>query len=209
MGADKTHQFHFALAAIAPKGLAYPSDPDSVFQRVLKGYAGVLAEHHSYVNEAVKQGFPHLTCTRLEDWEAALSLPDCKTDMSSINERRAEVMRRLAGWVKELPIKNGSVASIEFIKNVARVLGFEVRPVVNHPFRVGVSRVGDALGIQNTPVHIFVLSVPQGDIWVNKPFRVGIHRVGRRLALGQHRTQLECVLSRLMPARYELNFYYE
>lgn len=202
----QVEQFHEGLAAIAPKGMAYPTDPDSVFQRVLKGYAGVLSAHHDYVNSAVEQGMPQLTCTRLEEWEAALGLPDCGVDIASKQVRVGAVIRHLSGWLGALATDNGSTSSVAFIKSVARTLGYEVEVIFNKPFRVGISRVGDRLGEKNPPLYINVVAAPVGYQWSNQPFRVGIHRVGRRL--GQRSSNLECVLKKILPARYELIFNY-
>lgn len=204
----QVEQFHEALAAIAPKGMAYPTDPDSVFQRVLKGYAGVLSAHHDYVHDAVKQGLPQLTCSRLEDWEDALGLPDCGTDIGSKQERVNAIIKRLSGWLGRIATENGSTSSVDFIKNVSRTLGYEVDVIFNKPFRVGMYRVGDRLGGINPPLYINVVSAPAGYQWSNQPFRVGMHRVGRRLALGPRTSNLECILKKILPARYELIFNY-
>ncbi len=179
-----SHTFQSSLNHLLPPGKAYPRYPEAVVQKIVQGMAAMFDKHHVFVNEVARQWFPQHTCTRLEEWEEALSLPDtCTLDAQTFAQRRQAVLTRLGAYAGSLVFENGSTASLLFLTNLVALAGYDVTLSLNHPFRVGCNRVGQRLGI-NAILHVSV----NGTV-ASSP-------------------GLECLLSRLAPARYQLNFVY-
>lgn len=196
-------EFNAALSRLLPPGWAYPRHADSVVQRVVFALAALLADFKEWADEAVRQGWPHHTCTRLEEWENALGLPDaCLGAEATVDARLAAVLAKLVSPSAGLSFSDSSTASIGYLESIAEAAGYEISISVTPPFRVG-DRVGQRLG-QNGTMYITVTTAGGREC---DDFRVGLHRVGRRLyACGN--PEVECLMDRVAPARYQLVFTY-
>ena len=196
-------QFHAALSRLLPPGWAFPRHADSVVQRVVFALAALLGDWKDWADEAVRQGWPHHTCTRLEEWEKALGLPDvCLGPEPTVDARLAAVLSKLVSPSAGLSYSDSSTASIGYLEAIAAAAGYDISITVNHPFRVG-DRVGQRLGKSGT-MYIVVTTATGREC---DYFRVGLHRVGRRLyACGN--PEIECLMDRIAPARYHLEFTY-
>lgn len=190
--------FAQALAALLPTGAAWPRDARSVLMCLVRGMAGVLAEHHQVVLQATREWLPQLTLTRLEEWEAAVGLPDpCLGPTLGVPERRAAVLARLRGFSGAYA--DSSPAAIGNLQAFCDNLGVDAVVSYHVPFRVGRERAGSRLGVND------------GVLWVrlageDARFRVGLNRVGERLVRRPPEAEaLACALEAVVPARYAIN----
>lgn len=195
-------KFWQALVHLLPPGFAFPRAPGSVVMRCLKAWAAVLREHHDWTEGAVRQWIPHRTCSRLEEWEEALGLPDpCFAGEQDDEQRRTNMLARLRGDV-DLAYDDSSAESPAALAAYLARYGYQVEIWYSTPFRVGRNRVGDRLGALNGVLNVKVLYLCQ-------PFRVGRNRVDQRLRIcSQDGTEIECLLARIAPARFQINVIY-
>ncbi|ARL92403.1 putative phage tail protein [Burkholderia pseudomallei] len=195
-------KFWQALVHLLPPGFAFPRAPGSVVMRWLKAWAAVLREHHEWADSQVRQWIPHRTCSRMEEWEEALSLPDsCFEGTQDEEQRRTNMLARLRGDLN-LAYEDSSAESPAAIEAYLARYGYQVEVWYSTPFRVGRNRVGDRLGSLSGVLNVKVLYLCQ-------PFRVGSNRVGQRLrACTKDGTEIECLLARIAPARFQINVIY-
>ncbi|MFJ2990379.1 phage tail protein [Collimonas sp. NPDC087041] len=196
------NKFVQALSHLLPTGWAFPRHPKSVVMRWLQAFAGVLEEHHDFTSRTIRQWMPHRTCSRIEEWEDALGLPDaCFGDNQDIEQRRINMLARFRGDT-DLLYDDSSADSIGAIKRYLQRYGYEIEAWYNMPFRVGRNRVGERLGALNGVLHIRVLHICS-------PFRVGKNLVGQRLVnCSKNSEEVECMLKRIVPARFAINVIY-
>lgn len=192
-------KFAQALSYLLPTGFAWPRDPNSVLMRVLRGLAASLAQLHRWSNLTVRHWQP-ATTTRLAEWEAACGLPDaCLGADQTETLRRTVLLARLRG--PQRAYFDSSPAALGAIELLCQDLGFIVKLDYFTPFRVGRNKVGDRLGKLDGLISVRI------DGLVRTPMRVGTARAGDRLATyNLDIAPLECLLQRLLPARFSLNF---
>ncbi|MGK8195250.1 tail protein [Burkholderia aenigmatica] len=190
-------RFWQALMHLLPPGFAFPRNRRSAVMAWLGAWAAVLREHHEFVDRAIRQWMPHRTCSRLEEWEEALGLPDsCVARELDEEERRTAMLARLRGDL-DLTFADSSADSIGAMTNYLAAAGYECEIWVNYPFRVGQNRVGDRLG-RNGILYVY----PVG---LCRKARVGKARVGDRLVACQPEVDdLYCLLKRIVPSRFEI-----
>lgn len=195
-------RFTQSLSGLLPQGYAWPREVGSAVMGWIHGVGQAFEEHHNIVHATVRQWIPHLTTTRLAEWEASCGLPDkCLGPNQTVDQRRATLLRLLRG--PELPLADSSAASPAVLEQMCAEIGYDVTVVYNVPFRVGRNRVGQPLGLLNGVLNVFVASNP-------RPFRVGVGRVGQRLVNRDVAgADLSCFLARIVPARYSVNIVYE
>ncbi len=190
-------QFVQALQHLLPQGYAWPRDRDSVLMRLLQGLAAALREVDGLTDQAMHDWLPNLTVHRLEEWEAAVGLPDaCLLPLDATARRRALVLSKLQGV--EGYYEDSSQASPWSLEALSASMGFPATVRYNTPFRVGRDRVGRRVGRLDGVMWI-VLHV--GDM----RFRVSRNRVGDRLlSRPPEASALACYLGHYAPARFEL-----
>jgi len=203
-GSDYAH----ALRALLPQGLAWPTDPDSVLQRVVDG----LAETFDLVDRRAadlleQETDPRLTIEMLLDWERAWGLPDeCLAEPLTFADRRKALMLRMTRF---------GAQSREFFIAMALEIGYTIRISENAPFMVGISQVGntrDEFEIprwQIGPGQIrFVWKIHVGRARLSW-FRMSSGELGvdPHLRIGRA-TDLECIMHRLKPAHTYIVFDY-
>lgn len=195
-------KFWQTLSHLLPPGWAFPRHPRSNVMRWLKSIADLLREHDEFVERTIRQWMPHRTCSRLEEWEEALGLPEkCFGDDQSEKLRHSNMLARLRGDL-DLAFDDSSADSPGAIRRYLARYGFDVEVWYNTPFRVGRNRVGDRLGNLSGVLHVRVL-------YICEPFRVGKNRVGDRLVNCTKSTaEIECLLARVVPARFSIHVIY-
>lgn len=191
-------RFEQALAHLLPQGAAWPRDPASVWMRLLFGVAATLDELDAWMQQTATEWLPHATQTRLPEWEAAVGLPDtCVDPLQTVEARRAALLARLRG--PQGAYADSSPAAPGALQAYANALGLAATVTVSRPFRVGRNRVGQRLGSNGRITFSLALA------GASEPFRVGTHRVGRRLVERPAQVaQLQCVLDRVVPARFAI-----
>lgn len=190
---DKIHQ---ALQQLLPQGFAWPRDESSTLQKLLAGMGALLAQTDAVIGTATTEWLPHLTATRLDEWEEALGLPDpcVRSIPQTLEERRSAVILRLRGlaglYDDSSPAAPGGIAA------VCADHGFEADVRYNIPFRCGRDRVGKRLGQLDGKLYI-LLHGPSA------PFRCG-DRIGTRLfKRPPGAVTLACYLASAVPARFK------
>lgn len=173
-----------ALAHLLPPGYAFPRAPESVWMCLLGGMADELQVLDEFAHQAVREWTPHLTHTRLAEWEEACGLPDrCFGTSQSEALRQAALLSRLRG--APLYYDDSSPGTTYAVEQVCLRAGATATAKVNQPFRCGRNRVGDRLG------------------------RVGVmHVVVQGVASQAERDQLlvtlGCWLEPVVPARFQI-----
>lgn len=195
---SSTDRYYQSLTYLVPTGFAWPRNPDSVLMRVLLGVASAFAEHHDWTRQSADEWLPHLTRTRLTEWEGATGLPDpCFGPLQSYGDRRARVVARLRGWVGDYG--DSSPASPGAIEVFIANMGYPGSARYNVPFRVGRDRVGRRMGVLDGRLHVLI---PVS----STSFRAGINRVSERLVKRPiSLAEMVCSLEHRIPARYQLN----
>lgn len=196
-------RFLQSLMQLLPPGWAFPRG-ESVLMRTLTAFAQLLADRHAWVQRLVQQWMPHRTCSRVEEWEDALGLPDpCFGPDQDAEQRRNNMLARLRGDLA-LPYDDSSADSPGAIVAYLAQYGYQARAWYNWPFRVGRNRAGDRLGALNGILHIEVMTNSDA-----RPFRVSQNRAGDRLR--QTITagiEIECLLRRIVPSRFAIHVIY-
>lgn len=195
-------KFVQALQHLLPTGYAWPRDSNSVLMRLLVGIAASLDELDALTTSTTQQWLPHVTNTRLEEWEAATGLPDgCFSTDQTVEARRGCLLSRLRG--PSGYYTDSSPASVAALEAICSNLGYPTHVSYNHPFRCGRDRVGRRLGQLDGKLYVRMTAQ-------TTPFRVDRQRVGDRLVERPPEVgQLACYLRNYAPARYQLNVIFE
>lgn len=195
-------QFKQALQHLLPTGYAWPRDADSVLMRLLAGIAASFDDLHTLIDQATVEWLPHLTETRLDEWEEATGLPDgCFGNNQSVQARRGRVLARLRG--PQGVYSDCSPACLGALEAVCVNLGYQAYARYNTPFRVGRDRAGDRVGQLDGLLHVVVNAS-------SSLFRCGQDRVASRLEIRPpDATQMACYLQKVAPARFELVVTYD
>ena len=185
-----------ALSHLLPTGFAWPRHADSVMMRWVAGVGGVVDEFERFCLQTYQQWLPHRTCSRIEEWEAALGLPDpCTGYVADPLLRQALMLARLRGFAFAYP--DSSPAATGNIEAMCAALGYTVTCFYDEVFRVDRDGVCDRLG---TPGQLFVNMSTMCE-----PMRVDVDGVDHRLVeCTQESSILLCLLQRLVPARFEI-----
>jgi uncharacterized protein YmfQ (DUF2313 family) len=169
---------------------------------MMRWVAGVAASYEAFEQfclQTTQQWLPHRTCSRVAEWEAALGLPDpCIGYVDDPVLARTIMLSRIRGLY--IPYTDSSPSAVGSLEKICLEAGYAVNVSYSASFRVGRNRVGERLG-QNGIINIHY---PQ----VCKAFRVGDNHTGQRLVVCPvNSTGLECLLQRIVPARYQLYIY--
>ena len=192
------------LAALLPRGRAWPREDGSTLMRLMHAKAEELARVDGRVSDLLEEVDPGTTLELLADWERVAGLPDtCIAAPDSIAERRAAVQSRITGIGGQ---------TREYFVNLAATLGFAITIDEFRPFRVGQARVGERLYGEEWAhvwrVNVQPAAVDDGLGLTIRYFRVGQSRVGERL-VGFGSLDLECIIRRAAPAHSIVIFAYD
>lgn len=139
-----------ALAALLPRGRAWPDDPDSTQQAVLRGLAASLERLDADASGLLATSLPGSISPMLPEWEATLGLPDpCLGGTPSFADRAAQVASRFG--------TQGGLSRQRYI-DFAAALGFDITITTYSPFRVGRTPIDNANAI-GSPDWYFVWGV--------------------------------------------------
>lgn len=180
----------------------------TTFNKFLNAIAIEFARVHERVDAFLNEIDPTRTFEMLDRWEQMLGLPDDVTPINltqSINDRKTRVLQKLTtpGGQNEA-----------FYKLLAKQLGYDISliDVIDfRDFRVGISRVGEALTNSTAPngdvtaagwAYHFRVSVPAA---LTRRFRVGQSTVGERLVLIENDV-LKNLMEKYKPAHTTVSF---
>ncbi|WP_458368707.1 YmfQ family protein [Pseudomonas mandelii] len=181
-------EYREQLKALLPPGQAFPRDPGTTLHDLLDGMSIELARVDARGSVLPQEANPSTSAEMLADWERVAGLPDkCSGVLEeTLQGRRNALLTKLTS--------TGGQSAAYFIE-LAASLGYVVTIEVFRPFRVGRSRVGDAL--TNGPwAFTWLVRAPEVSV---TSFRVGRSAVGERLRTWGNDT-LECKLNQLKPA---------
>lgn len=189
------------LAALLPRGRAWPREGGSTLMRLLHAEADELARIDGRAADLFEETDPRSTLELLTDWERVAGLPDnCIPAPDSIAERRAALLARLTG--------QGGQSRAYFI-DLAASMGYAVTMDEFAVFAAG-SLAGDDLNDDDWAhawrVNVLPPAVDTGIGFTITYFTAGSD-AGERLA-GFGSLDLECVISRARPAHSVVLFSY-
>ena len=124
-----------AARALMPRGAVWPDDAQSVQGELLAALALTWWRIDADAQHLLADAFPGTTVALLEEWEASVGLPDAAIIAANDDQRRAQVVARLAGA--------GGQSRERFI-TFAATLGFTITITNYAPLRVGHFHAGDA-----------------------------------------------------------------
>ena len=188
-----------ALRRLLPRGRVWPTDAVTEQAQVIGCLAPTLERIDEAAVDLIADAFPATTTNFVEEWEAALGLPDpCLGPNPTLQQRRDQIVARFVG--------SGGQSVPSFIA-FAAALGFVITVTEYAPFRVGRSTVGQPL---NGPAwaHGWLVTIVSGAVSADHAlFRVSENRVGDLLASSSTAAAaLECEMRRLAPAHTVLLF---
>jgi uncharacterized protein YmfQ (DUF2313 family) len=126
-----------AARALMPRGLAWPTDPDTEQSRTLSAIAATFERSDGNANALLSGSLPGQATPLLPEWEATLGLPDpCAGENPTLEQRLNQVRGRFVGA--------GGQSRQRFI-DFAAALGFKIKITNYAPFRAGLSTVGNPL----------------------------------------------------------------
>jgi len=190
------------ISKLFPTGWAWDYEKNTPLDLLIKAISVEPARIEERAYDFLREMDPHQTFELLEVWERLLGIPDECTPTTydpSLYERRVRILQKLT---------TGGGQSEAFFILIAQQLGYDidVLDVENYrDFRVGISRVGEALTNSTNPdgtpndagwAYAFQIKAPAEFV---RYFMVGQSTVGERLVLAQNET-LECVIRRFAPA---------
>lgn len=209
--AAKIAKYKQLIADLLPSGRLWDVINQPVLADLLASLAVELARADDRVNDALFEADPRQTVELLPDWERLLGLPDeCSPENPTIEERRAQVLQRFTS------VGGLSKTYYEFL---TAQLGYPSTVTKPLPFRVGRSRVGDAL--TNDFDVPFTVGMRVGDALRNvgwlfyfnvevpvtaaRVFTVGHSTVGEPLRDFSNEL-IECTIKKLKPAHAGVTF---
>lgn len=130
-----TDDFAAALAALYPRGPAWPRDPDSTQARYRAALADIQAAFHADLsNLADVELNPFQTDELLPDWEDEFGLPDpCVPQPQSTDQRHAALVSRIAD--------PGGLNAQRYVE-LAASIGYAITITEFTPFVAGVGACG-------------------------------------------------------------------
>jgi uncharacterized protein YmfQ (DUF2313 family) len=209
-------EYWWALSALLPQGIAWPREPDTVLQKVVRGLAGIMGWFDGRAADLLeRESDPRTTVEMLDSWERAFGLPDpCWYPHEwTVGERQTILVQRMTIL--------GSQSRDFFINDVAAFLGYGSVSIREYrPFMAGLDRAGDnrqyfsdgSLGLWPAQIgpptmrFAWTMHVPTTRLtW----FRAGKGRSGTDAHLFfRHAEDLECVVRRWAPAHTVVLFDY-
>ncbi|MBC3492726.1 YmfQ family protein [Pseudomonas taiwanensis] len=176
------------LKSLLPPGQAFPRESGTKLHDLLGGMAIELARVDSRGEALTAEANPASTNELLSDWERVAGLPDkCSNTLEeTVQGRRQALLAKLTS--------TGGQSPAYFIE-LAAALGYDVTIEEFKPFRVGLSKAGDAL--TNGP-WVFTWRVRAAATAIIS-FRAGASVAGERLRTWGNDT-LECKINQLKPA---------
>jgi len=194
---DLTRQYADQLELLLPPGRleAHPVGPNT--RALIEAIAEEFARTHERVVQLAAEQAPRSTSEMISDWEKTLGLPDaCVGGSNSIDERRAQIMSRLA-------VQGGN--SRAATTALALALGYPITIEEHIVLRVGF-RVGDrTYGVLGGWPWTFTVHAP---VATARFFYAGSSGAGDPLSSFSN-TPLECSIQRTAAAHAHVLFSYD
>lgn len=189
-------EYRNQLQQLLPPGYAIPATEGTDAYLLLDGIAQELARLDGRAEVLISEANPATTNEMLPDWERVAGLPDeCSEGLdSSVEARRRALLAKLTA--------TGGQSAAYYIQ-VAKALGYDVTITEFHPFRVGMSKVGEAL-TNGDWQFTWRINAPADTV---STFKVGLSTAGDPLATWGN-DMLECFLNKIKPAHTILLFGY-
>jgi uncharacterized protein YmfQ (DUF2313 family) len=184
------------LQKLLPQGIAWPTEPDSTFVKLLDAMSQEFARVDAMCATLIDEVFPDTTSQLLTNHERVLGLPDdCSEIGESTTIRRLNVLAKLAARGGQSP---------QYFIDVAAALGYTITITEFNAFRAGISVAGDPV-YSDAWEYAWQVNAPETSIVY---FKAGISVAGDPLAeWGNDR--LECAITKLKPAHTHVIFAYE
>jgi uncharacterized protein YmfQ (DUF2313 family) len=189
--------YHAQLLALLPPGPAWPREPTSWLGRLLAAWAEEFARLETRVDQLLAEYDPRSAYELIDEWEAALGLPDpCTAAATTLSARQVNTWRKLAFVGGQTPA---------FYIALAASLGFEIEI---HEFDPDVDDYAPSLAAEVAAGrwrHIWRVHVLNaGDFTY---FRMG-DPLGGRFVEGDAAFDLECIITASRPAHTYVVFSY-
>jgi uncharacterized protein YmfQ (DUF2313 family) len=182
-----------AALKMLPPGLAWNRAPDSYLAQLLACRCDSLETHNQTGHQLINERLPRNAFLLLDGWESFFGLPECGTEISTIESRRAA-----------LTAKDNEVGSFNkhYLQDIARKNGYEINIVAHHPHHCRRDCV--------YPLH------PPENAW-----RVFIYTTSKSIRNATcldditnelvmiERSKIECYLQRFCYSHLEMVFVYE
>lgn len=187
--------FTAQLVALLPEGAAWPRDPASTLQALMRGLASELARVDARAVDLAAEADPRGTDELIADWERQLGLPDpCAPAVATLDERRAAVVIKL--------VSPGSQSRAYFIDLASR-LGYAV--TLDEFFSEGAAIAGGIPYTGTGWAYTWRVNV-DAEVGVTH-FRAGSGRAGEPIRAWEIHP-LECQVRRSAPAHTRVLFAY-
>jgi len=189
-------EYREQLKQLLPPGQAFPRDPGTTLHDLLDGMSIELARIDNRGFTLPLEANPTTTSELLGDWERVAGLPDrCSGVLEeTLQGRRNALLAKLSSTGGQSP---------GYFISVAAVLGYQVTITEFRPFRVGRSKVGEAL-TNGDWQFAWQVNAPETTV---VSFRVGLSAAGEPLRSWGNEI-LECKLNQIKPAHTLLLFSY-
>lgn len=186
-------QYLDAAIKMLPPGLAWDRAPSSNVAQLLACRCDSLERHNYAAHQLINERLVSNAFVLLDDWESFFGLPECKTETSTIESRRAALMA-----------KDNEIGSFNrhYLEQIARRNGYEINVVTHLPHHCNRDCI--------YPIH------PQENAWrvfiytTSKSIKYAscLEDVNQELMLFE-RSKVECFLKRYCYAHLEMVFIYE
>jgi uncharacterized protein YmfQ (DUF2313 family) len=180
-----------AFAALLPRGVAWPRDPDTVLMLLVAALAQVWGYVDGRAADLLEiEGDPRTADTMLEDWERNSGLPDpCMGGtVTDLTKRRALLsLRMLAPHRGNYGDINGQ--SRAWFKEIGTLLGYSITIEERKPVVCGISNCGDWQ---------WQIGSPGVRAWWTVHTRTGAQAL-----------DLECLIRRYKPGHSHADFSYD
>ncbi len=163
-----------ALRRLMPRGRVWPSDAVTEQAQVIGTLAPTFARIDEDAVNLIVDAFPATTMAFVEEWEAALGLPDpCLGPNPTLQQRRDQIVARF--------VNSGGQSATSFIAFAAS-LGFVITIPDYAPFGAGRARPGQPVGGGAWALAWLVTIVSDATSADHAAFRAGVSRAGDPLA---------------------------
>ncbi len=185
------------LVALSPQGLAWNTENNSDYTKLLAAFAEGLARFDRHLEIYLEELDPRTATNLLPEWERLLGLPDkCSPQELTLQQRRETAHSKYT--------KKGGQSKAYFI-SLAKSLGYEITIETYRTFNSGLSRCGEHL-CSGEMRFIWRVNLPGGRAI---KFRTGVSAVGEKLLRVIPASELECLFRQLMPSHTTLFFNYQ
>ncbi len=170
------------LKQLLPKGPIWDiQENDELLKGLSKGFQRI----HEWFDELLMQANPLTTTSLLKRWEKIVGLPD-ECAFQSANKtfysRKASVITKLS-YIGE--------QNIDFYKNLAKNLGYEIEIIEYKPFIAGLSRCGQNLNGPHNVRYCWTYRIKGINANLTY-FRVGTSQCREKLLTINLNRELEC-----------------